>query len=202
MLRLAIYYEGATIHRNDGNALYINGILKRTQYFCEKMRGVMPNEKLLQYFNDGNNPQDPQAVRIAEWANSEFGGLEIEHLRPDGNLKPWGEFDYHLWVDWGEDALTQILGYVPKVPEKNLIYWASDTHLGYSHRRDMCKRAEIAFVAQKRAKEEMAKEGIETTWLPHAVEPLAYNKGLTITKKYDCRACELREQETDVGQSF
>src|SRR3990167_3465200 len=167
MIRLAIYYEGKTIGRNDGNPLFVNALLKRTQFFCDKIKGVMENEKLLRYFNDPKNPQDPQAMRIAEYAINEFDGLKIEHLRPDGDLKPWGEFDYHLWIDLGEDGLGGILGYEPKIPEDNLVYWASDTHLGYDYRRDMCKRSKIAFVAQRKAKEDMAIEGIKTTWLPH-----------------------------------
>lgn len=180
MLRLSIYYEGASLGRNDGNPLYVNSFLKRTQWYCDKIQGNGENGKILRYFPDPKNPYDPLAEEVAHYCIDKFGGVEIEHLRPDGDLKPWGTFDYHLWIDWGEDGLTGILPYTPKVPEKNLVYWASDTHLGYDYRAAMCKKAKIAFCAQKDA-------AISTNsiWLPHAVEPLAYNKSNMISKKYD-----------------
>ena len=41
------------------------------------------------------------------------------------------------------------------------------------------------FCNQKRAVDEFAKDGVEATWLPHAVEPQAYPDSPEAIKKYD-----------------
>lgn len=112
--------------------------------------------------------------------------LEVDHLAPTGELKTFGQYDGHVWVDWGEDALTGLLPYEPIYPPGHpLVYWASDTHLGYEHRLKCAKQADIAFCAQKRAVEDFKRDGVEALWLPHAVEPEAYPRYNLASKRYD-----------------
>jgi hypothetical protein len=112
--------------------------------------------------------------------------LWIDHLRPYGEVKTFGEHDLNIWVDWGEDGLKGLLPYEPFECPKPMAYWASDTHLGYDYRLSMAKKADWVFCAQKRAVEEMKRDGIANpVWLPHAVEPLAYPKFNFASKKYD-----------------
>lgn len=33
------------------------------------------------------------------------GLLKVDHLNPTGDLTPFGKYDFHLDVDWGEDGL-------------------------------------------------------------------------------------------------
>ncbi len=99
----------------------------------------------------------------------------------------WGKFDLHIWVDWGEDSLTGILGYKP-ISMKNLhpsMYVTSDTHLGYEYRLNKAKEFDFVFCNQQRAVEEFAKDGVKAFWLPHAVEPQAYPNTPVAIKKCD-----------------
>jgi hypothetical protein len=99
--------------------------------------------------------------------------LEFHHLIPDPALPrdQLGRFDLHLWIDWGEDALAGVLPYAPLVPGHPSAYWASDTHLGPAHRFRWARHFDHVFFAQRKAVETFG--GGE--WLPHAVEPQAYN---------------------------
>lgn len=112
-------------------------------------------------------------------------GVEVHHIIPNPNLPPvskFGEFDLHIWVDWGEDGL----GLPYKIMEcpKPSIYVTSDTHFGYDYRLNKAKEFDHVFCNQKRAVEEFEKDGVEASWLPHAVEPQAY-PDMSIVKKYD-----------------
>ena len=42
-------------------------------------------------------------------------GHEVVHLTSEfaPDEKQYGKFDLHIWVDWGEDALTGMLPYKP-----------------------------------------------------------------------------------------
>jgi len=115
-------------------------------------------------------------------------GHEVTHFcsiaEPD---KEWGEFDLFCWIDWGEDALTSLLPYNP-ISMKNLhpsMYVSSDTHLGYDYRVNKAKEFDHVFVNQLDAVEMFKKDGVDATWLPHAVEPQAYPNSPTCMKKYD-----------------
>lgn len=127
--------------------------------------------------NDGN-PLYVYSSLLRKQAKKE---LEVEYIIPDPNMRldMLGKFDAHIWVDWGEDGLKGLLAYEPVYPPgKPLIYWASDTHIhdaSYQYRLECAKKADIVFVAQKRAVEEFKRDGVPNPiWLPHAVEPLAY----------------------------
>ena len=116
-----------------------------------------------------------------------FGEGNVHHLIPNGNWNDWGAFDYHFWVDWGEDALMNMLPYQPQTPPKPNIYITSDTHLGFDYRLSRAREFDWVFCNQLRATEEFIAAGIPADrcmWLPHAAEPLAYPKKEMI-KKYD-----------------
>lgn len=115
-------------------------------------------------------------------------GHDVTHFcsasAPD---KECGKFDLHIWVDWGEDALTSMLPYSP-INMSGLhpsVYVSSDTHLGYKYRMNKAKEFDHVFVNQKDAVEMFAKDGVKAKWLPHAVEPKAYPNKPIAMKKYD-----------------
>lgn len=184
MLRIATWYENR-LGRNDGNPLYVQGCLKRMQYFTDIVAGKPANTSLFGWF-----PTKELDERAAKSANDLFQQtkevLEVDHFLPTGDIQPFGKYDLNVWVDWGEDGLTAVLPYVPLECPKPMAYWASDTHLGYGYRLEMARKADFAFVAQKRGLEDFKKDGVSNPiWLPHAVEPLAYPKFDLATKKYD-----------------
>jgi len=111
-------------------------------------------------------------------------GVESGHMVPYGDLTKFGSWDLHFEADWGEDALKGILPYQPVAIPKPSVFWSSDTHLGYEWRLEKAKRTDFNFVCQKRAQEDFAREGVDSIWMPHAVEPLAYPYIASI-KKYD-----------------
>lgn len=131
--------------------------------------------------NDGNPLYVWNALKRMQTA----GKLEIDHLAPMSNVDLFGKYDGHIWVDWGEDGLTGLIPYdMIDCPHPN-VYWASDTHLGYEYRRDMARKFDKVFCAQKRAVEDFKREGIEAEWLPHAFEPEAYPRIEKASKRYD-----------------
>ena len=185
-MRIAVWYESG-LGRNDGNPLYVLSFLKRVQHFCDVFEKRNQNEKLVHYFPNGVL-QDPLAESVAKTFFEKGERLEAEHLRPNGkHIESYGKFDYHIWIDWGEDGLKGILPYDPIFPEDApLIYWASDTHLGYDYRLNVARRSQLVFCAQKDAVERMKQDaGVEAEWLPHAFEPLAYPRFNFASKKYD-----------------
>jgi hypothetical protein len=116
-------------------------------------------------------------------------GLDVTHLSSEdtGDLYKFGKQDLHLWIDWGEDSLTNMLPYKP-MSLKGLhpsVYVTSDTHLGYDYRLNKAKEFDYVFCNQIRAVEEFAKDGVKAKWLPHAVEPKAYPNSPIALKKYD-----------------
>lgn len=114
-------------------------------------------------------------------------GHEVVHLCSALPPDDFGKFDAYAWIDWGEDALTGVLPFDPISLKgyKNTFYVASDTHLGYEYRMNKAKEFDHVFVNQKDAVEMFAKDGVEATWLPHAVEPRAYPNYPAAIKKYD-----------------
>ena len=133
--------------------------------------------------NDGNPLYVWNELKRRQAANI----LEVDHLVPyDKEIHRFGTYDAHIWVDWGEDGLAGILPYAPMYPPGHpLVYWASDTHLGYGYRLKCAKQADHVFCAQKRAVEEFKRDGVEASWLPHAVEPQAYPNFNLLTKHFD-----------------
>lgn len=145
--------------------------------------------RLAHYYESANrvHRNDGPPLYWFNRAQMTYGKDNAVHLIPDGNWDNFGAFDWHIWVDWGEDALMPNLPYTPLVPPKPNIYVTSDTHLGYNHRLSMARQFDWVFCNQMRAVEEFVRDGIpqdRCIWLPHAAEPLAYPKK-TIIKKYD-----------------
>ena len=121
------------------------------------------------------------------WTNAMKNlGWEVTHLSSETEPKN-KDFDLYLWVDWGEDGLTGCIPYTP-ISMKNLhpsVYITSDTHLGFDYRLNKAKEFDYVFCNQERAVEEFNDKGVESEWLPHAVEPQAYPNSPTCFKKYD-----------------
>jgi|TARA_R100001530_G_scaffold42309_1_gene32221 glycosyltransferase involved in cell wall biosynthesis len=121
------------------------------------------------------------------WTNAmKNKGWEVVHLSSQ-HPPPDEHFDLYLWVDWGEDALTEMLPYTP-INVHNLhpsVYVTSDTHLGFDYRLNKAREFDFVFCNQERAVEEFKEQGVESVWLPHAVEPQAYPNQPSCSKKYD-----------------
>lgn len=110
--------------------------------------------------------------------------LDVKHLAPHGDTSQFGKFDYHWWIDWGEDGLPWKEWELPKDGGKT-IYVASDTHLGKDYRFKKAEKFDYVFFNQKDAVEEYNKtHENKAVWLPHAAEPQAY-PNISIIKKYD-----------------
>lgn len=125
----------------------------------------------------GRNDGNPLYVHSALKRRQEKGLLEVDHIIPQGDLKRFGEYDAHLWVDWGEDGLGNLIHYQMENCPKPNIYWASDTHIhdaSYRYRLETAKKFDKVFAAQTRGMQDFYKDGVDAHWLPHAVEPLAY----------------------------
>ena len=110
-------------------------------------------------------------------------GHDCRHISPHEDPSKYGPFDFYLWADWGEDALTSMLPYSP-VNMKGIgpsVYIASDTHLGYDYRFKKAKEFDFVFCNQLDAAEKFKEAGMNAEWLPHAVYPIAYpNKPVAI----------------------
>lgn len=116
-------------------------------------------------------------------------GHEVIHLSSEEAPKKseYGKFDLYLWVDWGEDSLTNSLPYKP-ICMKDLhpsVYVCSDTHIGYEYRLNKAREFDYVFCNQLRGVEEFFKDGVKAHFLPHAVEPKAYPDYPPAIKKYD-----------------
>ena len=191
MLRIGNLYE-SRLGRNDGNPLYVQGCLKRMQYYGNIVRGIPGDQSLLSWFT--GKELDPRAEEATKnFFETHKETIEIDHIYPVGDIAPFGSYDLNIHVDWGEDGLVGVLPYTPFQTPKPFAYWASDTHINngqagdsYTYRMQTAKKADYVFVAQKAAVAKMKADGVANPiWLPHAVEPLAYPKIDLLTKKYD-----------------
>lgn len=134
----------------------------------------------------GRNDGNPLYVWRSLKRMQDKGLLEVDHLAPMENVKHFGDYDAHIWVDWGEDGLTSLIKYKMIECPRPSIYWASDTHLGYDYRLQMAKKFDYVFCAQKDAAEKFSAAGVaNATWLPHAFEPEAYPKTDFASKEFD-----------------
>lgn len=131
-------------------------------------------KRIASYYENRLGRNDGNPIYVTNCLKRDYADrLEYHHLLPDPAAPrgPLGKFDFHLWVDWGEDALTGVLPYEPLVPPRPSLYWASDTHLGPEYRYRWAEHFDHVCFAQQRAVEEYGRG----EWLPHAVEPQAYN---------------------------
>jgi len=118
--------------------------------------------------------------------------VEVDHLAPIPNVELQGKYDAHIWCDWGEDGLVNILPYKPLFPKQNgkdpVVYWPTDTHVSgpsYDYRLECAKKSDIVFTAQKPSVEQFARDGVNAMWLPCGVEPQAYPKFELASQHYD-----------------
>lgn len=111
--------------------------------------------------------------------------LDVTHLSPQGETRQFGKFDYHWWIDYGEDGLPVDHEWqLPKDGGKT-IYVGSDTHLGKEYRFKKAESFDYVFFNQKAAVDEYDQtHENKAVWLPHAAEPQAYPK-IDIIKKFD-----------------
>lgn len=127
--------------------------------------------RVASYYENRLGRNDGNPLYITNVFKRDYAGrIDYQHLIPDpaAPTAPLGRFDLSLWIDWGEDALKGVLPYEPLVPPRPALYWASDTHLGYDYRAAWARHFDYVFTAQL--------DGLPgATWLPHAVEPQAYN---------------------------
>ena len=113
-------------------------------------------------------------------------GLEVVHLKPEGDTSNFGKFDYHFFVDFGEDGLpVENPMWLPKEDGGIKIYVASDTHLDNGFRYEKAKLMDYVYFNQRRAVEEYKPlPGQKVFFHPHAGEPDAY-PAYNIIKKWD-----------------
>lgn len=132
--------------------------------------------------NDGNPVYTWADLKVRE----EKKELTIDHLLPNGDYDKFGNYDFNLYIDWGEDAVRPLLNYEPTETPKPNLCWMSDTHLDGGWRIEKAKNYDIVFFAQKQACEEAVLAGVPgPIWLPHAAEPRAYPYHEMPAKKYD-----------------
>jgi len=110
--------------------------------------------------------------------------LDVKHLLPEGDLARFGKFNYHFWVDWGEDALGMSDLHIPKDGGKT-IYVVSDAHLDNGYRFKKAQEFDYIFFNQAHYLDKYQPlPGQKVFYLPHAAEPTAYPY-FEIIKKYD-----------------
>lgn len=129
----------------------------------------------------GRNDGPPLYYKVA----MERMKMNVTHLIPEGDVRRWGDFDYHWWIDWGEDGLPIDQNW--QLPEKGKkIYVVSDFHLDEKkYRVWKAKQFDYVFLNQKWFLPEFQKAGVKNVfYLPHAAEPQAYPH-FEIIKKWD-----------------
>lgn len=113
--------------------------------------------------------------------------LDTVHLVPEGDTRRFGKFDYHFWVDYGEDSFLprEACMWMPPDDGGKTIYVVSDAHLDDGYRFEKAKQFDYVFFNQKYYLDKYApKEEQKIFHLPHAAEPKAYPH-YTIIPKYD-----------------
>lgn len=126
-----------------------------------------------------------------------FGAENVHHLDPtQPNVERDGPYDYHWWIDWGEDAVLgrekALEDMIPHDGGKR-IYVVSDAHLDDGYRFTKALQFDYVFFNQKHYVDDFVKERGQKEftapqpslfYLPHAAEPEAYPH-FEIIKKYD-----------------
>lgn len=115
-----------------------------------------------------------------------FGKANVMHLVPEGDTSRYGKFDYHFWIDYGEDSFIPNAGEW-KIPDDGgkKIYVVSDAHLDNGYRYNFAKNFDYVFFNQKHYLHEYKPVGEQKVfYLPHAAEPKAYPH-FKMIPKYD-----------------
>lgn len=114
--------------------------------------------------------------------------IDFVRLCPYPDYPDYGTFDFHLWIDWGEDCFQEYLSDAIVCPKPNL-YWVSDMHWSeksFAYRAEKAKEFDIVCCYHRQFVEPLKKLlGHERVyWLPVAAEPCAYPYGIA-AKKHD-----------------
>lgn len=156
--RVALWYYvvPSTGYRNDGACLFMN-------YNFRKIldgRDAMVDNRFMQ---DQSN---------------------VHHIQPNMPRHMYGNFDFHLLVDHGEDGIGVPLDF--ELPHPNA-YWIADSHLGYEYRLQRAKQFDFVFASHKPSIEKLIRDGIpaeKIRYMPWAAETACY-KPVSIIEKYD-----------------
>jgi spore maturation protein CgeB len=128
--------------------------------------------------------------------------LDVTHLIPQGDTRNFGKFDYHFWVDFGEDSFDpEACSWMPPKDGGKTIYVVSDAHLDNGYRLQKAAGFDYVFVNQKYYLDEFKKVNPNTFYLPHAAEPKAYPASRHfVIPKYDlCFIGHIQENHKDNG---
>lgn len=163
------------------------------------------------YYDNGFGRNDGSPLYYFE-ALKRFKDFEVMHLIPEGDTTRFGKFDYHFWVDWGEDGLPWTPWQIPFDGGKK-IYIVSDAHFGAEYRYDKALDFDYVFFNQEHYIKDYQKfigntdrkmsyalnHTHKSFYLPHAAEPIAYPK-FSIIKKYDiCFIGHVQEEHKGNG---
>lgn len=156
--RVAMWYYivPQTNYRNDGACLFVTYNLR----------------KLL----DGDDCLKDHSLMKKDTGN-------VTHVQPNEPHKLLGNFDLHILIDHGEDALG-----VPDfvVPHPN-IYWIADSHLGFDYRLQRAKQFDRVWASHKPSIPKFIEGGVDPakiSYMPWAAEPECYQP-YPIIEKYD-----------------
>jgi len=100
-------------------------------------------------------------------------GVEAYRYEARGDPRLFGRADFHVCVDWAEDAL----GMGAFIEPRPLAYWMSDTHISdgsRSFRFRKAERADRVFCSIWSDPDRLKERGIKATWLPYAAESLLW----------------------------
>lgn len=157
--RVAMWYYVVpqTNFRNDGACLFVNYNLR----------------KLL----DGDDALKNKSVMKKDSGN-------VVHIQPNEPTKLLGNFDLHVLIDHGEDAIGVPLDF--RLPSPNL-YWISDSHLGFEYRLERAKQFDRVWASHKPSIKKFIDAGIDPakiSYMPWAAEHECF-KPYPIIEKYD-----------------
>jgi len=103
----------------------------------------------------------------------------VKHYIPlEDKIDRYGDFDLNIWVDFGDDALTESYGIKYGQIRSPSAYWVSDSHVGLDYRIKKAKEFDYVFVAIS-SHVPIFKKALghnKVYWLPHAGEPTVYHK--------------------------
>lgn len=162
----------------------------------------MKKKRIAIYYNNALRNDGPPLYYFNAMKNKMK--LDVVHLTPRGDTSRFGKFDYHFWVDFGEDSFDpSACEWNPPSDGGKKIYVVSDAHLDKTkYRINKAKNFDYVFVNQQHYIEEFENEGVSNLfYLPHAAEPQAYPAPRhTVIPKYDlCFIGHMQEEHYGNG---
>ena len=131
---------------------------------------------------------DGAPLYVTNVFNRDYPDINFVHLAPKASAKDHGTFDFHLWIDWGEDCWPESEAAHFVCPKPNF-YWVSDLHCSeasFKYRVEKAKQFDMIGCYHRQFVEPIkAAVGHDRVyWLPVAADPQAYPYGQA-AKKYD-----------------